>query len=85
MNISRWQAKRENQTDVPTHETGLAEGAGKELADILALNVRTEINFGLFSDGCTALSWAAQDSSFLAQNWDVSLFNRPKPNQCELD
>ncbi|THY05611.1 AAT-domain-containing protein, partial [Aureobasidium pullulans] len=50
---------------------GIADGAGKELSDIIALNVRTEINFGLFSDGCTALSWLHEDSSILGQNWDV--------------
>lgn len=50
---------------------GIAEGAQKTLADIIALNVRTEINFGLFSDGCTALSWLHDESSILAQNWDV--------------
>ncbi|GAB7355033.1 hypothetical protein MBLNU459_g5633t1 [Dothideomycetes sp. NU459] len=49
---------------------GLADGAGRELEDIIALNVRTEINFGLFSDGCTALSWKTSNASFLAQNWD---------------
>lgn len=52
--------------------SGLAEGSGRTVADIIALNVRTEINFGLFSDGCTALSWRKDDASFLAQNWDVS-------------
>lgn len=51
---------------------GIAAGAGVDFLDVLALNVRTEINFGLFtgdaaakgvqvadtpSDGCTALSW----------------------------
>jgi hypothetical protein len=51
---------------------GVADGAQKTLAEIIALNVRTEINFGLFSDGCTALSWLHQDCSILAQNWDVS-------------
>lgn len=50
---------------------GIATGAGVDLADILAINVRTEITFGLFSDGCTALSWLTDDASFLAQNWDV--------------
>jgi isopenicillin-N N-acyltransferase-like protein len=49
---------------------GIAEGAEVELADILALNVRTEITFGLFSDGCTALSWRTDTASYLAQNWD---------------
>ena len=37
---------------------------------ILAMNVRTEIAFGLARDGCTAISWKANKSSFLAQNWD---------------
>lgn len=49
---------------------GIAAGAGVTLLDIIAINVRTEISFGLFSDGCTALSWRTGDVSFLAQNWD---------------
>ncbi|KAJ4983209.1 isopenicillin n acyltransferase [Stagonosporopsis vannaccii] len=49
---------------------GIADGAGKELLDIVAINVRTEINFGLFSDGCTALSWHTEKRAWLAQNWD---------------
>lgn len=54
---------------------GIAEGAGVELADVLAFNVRTEIAFGLFSDGCTMLAWHSTQpsgSAFIAQNWDVS-------------
>lgn len=53
---------------------GISEGAGVQLEDILALNVRTEIAFGNFSssanDGCTALSWKDEGGSFLGQNWD---------------
>lgn len=51
---------------------GVATGAGVSYADILALNVRTEIAFGAFSDGCTALSWKdlKGQNSILAQNWD---------------
>jgi isopenicillin-N N-acyltransferase-like protein len=56
---------------------GLAEGAELPLEDILALNVRTEIAFGLqitqATDGCTAMYWrprAAAGDVFLAQNWD---------------
>ncbi|KAH8899035.1 AAT-domain-containing protein [Thozetella sp. PMI_491] len=59
---------------------GLAAGAGFDYHDILAVNVRTEINFGLFTekkkddipvDGCTSLSWkAGNGTSFLSQNWD---------------
>ena len=50
---------------------GIADGAGKQLLDIIAINVRTEINFGLFSDGCTALSWQTEKRSWHGQNWDV--------------
>ncbi|KAH8724323.1 peptidase C45 acyl-coenzyme A:6-aminopenicillanic acid acyl-transferase-like protein [Phaeosphaeriaceae sp. PMI808] len=49
---------------------GIADGAGKTLSDIVALNVRTEINFGLFSDGCTALAWHTDKHAWLGQNWD---------------
>lgn len=50
---------------------GIADGAGRELLDVVAINVRTEINFGLFSDGCTALAWQTEKRSWLGQNWDV--------------
>ncbi|KAK0943426.1 hypothetical protein LTR29_005009 [Friedmanniomyces endolithicus] len=50
--------------------SGISEGAGVSLSDIIAINVRTEIAFGMFSDGCTALGWKTRDGSFLAQNWD---------------
>jgi hypothetical protein len=53
---------------------GIADGAGVELLDIVALNVRTEINFGLFSDGCTSLAWKTEKHAFLGQNWDVRIF-----------
>jgi len=49
---------------------GVANGAGVTYLDILALNVRTEIAFGNFNDGCTAFSWKGARSSLLAQNWD---------------
>ena len=51
---------------------GVADGAGVDLPSVIALNVRTEITFGLFSDGCTALSWypPSSNTSYLAQNWD---------------
>jgi len=59
---------------------GIAKGSGRGFLDILALNVRTEINFGLFtdtskkidvvSDGCTSLAWFTGGKSFLSQNWD---------------
>ncbi|KAI1764847.1 AAT-domain-containing protein [Hypoxylon sp. FL1150] len=60
---------------------GIADGAGVSFLDILALNVRSEINFGLFSDrskdsseypsdGCTSFSVLTDSKSFLCQNWD---------------
>ncbi|KAK0662682.1 Acyl-coenzyme A:6-aminopenicillanic-acid-acyltransferase 40 kDa form [Lasiodiplodia hormozganensis] len=49
---------------------GIAEGAGVELSDVLALNVRTEIAFGLFTDGCTMLAWHSGSTAIIAQNWD---------------
>jgi isopenicillin-N N-acyltransferase-like protein len=58
---------------------GIAEGAGLELADVLALNARSELMFGVHSadfpeDGCTSLAVAPERStsghSLLAQNWD---------------
>ncbi|OQO02908.1 hypothetical protein B0A48_11191 [Cryoendolithus antarcticus] len=54
---------------------GVADGANVKFEEILALNVRTEIVFGCFGDGCTALSWKVvgkdgDGESWLAQNWD---------------
>ena len=49
---------------------GIADGSGRDLLDIVALNVRTEIAFGLFSDGCTSLSWHGEKGAKLGQNWD---------------
>ena len=54
-------------------------GAEVSFHDILTLNLRTEIAYGLFDDGCTALSWhsssngtmmAGESCALLAQNWD---------------
>lgn len=60
----------ENWPQYVSEMEGVAEGAGVKYEDILALNVRTEIAFGAFSDGCTALSWKGESGSVLAQNWD---------------
>jgi hypothetical protein len=45
------------------------------VADIVSLNVRSEIAFGLLSksrrsDGCTTVSWNSANHCFLGQNWD---------------
>jgi isopenicillin-N N-acyltransferase-like protein len=50
---------------------GVADGAKIPFEDVLAVNVRTEISFGAFNDGCTSLSWTSGSASILAQNWDV--------------
>ena len=47
---------------------GVASGAGVPYLSILALNVRTEIAYGMSKDGCTALFWRNEPSTFLAQN-----------------
>jgi isopenicillin-N N-acyltransferase like protein len=63
--------------DLGEEMRGIAEGAGVAFLDVLALNVRTEIAYGLMSDGCTAFGWLHDGAkngkmSYLAQNWDWS-------------
>ena len=53
-----------------TKFTGVADGAEVPYVSILALNVRTEIAYGMSRDGCTALYSRDDHSAFLAQNWD---------------
>jgi isopenicillin-N N-acyltransferase-like protein len=57
--------------DLYAEMQGIADGAGLELMDIVALNCRSEIALGHFSDGCTSLGWKTQkEGVILAQNWD---------------
>lgn len=56
--------------DIYTEMQGIAEGANLDLLDIVALNSRSEIALGLFSDGCSSLGWSRTDEVLLAQNWD---------------
>lgn len=77
---------------------GLAVGSGVAFLDILALNIRTEIMFGLFtdptspqytegipSDGCTSLGWVdASGQSFVAQNWDWQQAQGPNLIVCHV-
>ena len=56
--------------DVYSEMEGIAEGAGLDILDIVALNSRSEIALGLFSDGCSSLGWKRGDTVLLAQNWD---------------
>ncbi|RAL06674.1 putative acyl-CoA:6-aminopenicillanic-acid-acyltransferase [Aspergillus homomorphus CBS 101889] len=59
--------------DLLAEMQGIADGAGVSLLDIVALNCRSEISFGKFSDGCTSLSLHRQGRGrILAQNWDFT-------------
>lgn len=52
---------------------GLAAGAELDVRTVLALNVRTEVAFGLYSDGCTAFALhndGGSRTALLSQNWD---------------
>ncbi|KAH7346567.1 acyl-coenzyme A:6-aminopenicillanic acid acyl-transferase-domain-containing protein [Rhexocercosporidium sp. MPI-PUGE-AT-0058] len=57
--------------DLHVEMAAIAEGANVDLLDIVALNCRSEIALGLFSDGCTSLGWKREGGeAWLAQNWD---------------
>jgi hypothetical protein len=73
---------QENWPQYVSEMEGVATGAGVTYPEILALNVRTEIAFGAFNDGCTALSWKSSTASILAQNWDwnTELVTSPLPH-----
>ncbi|KAJ5561778.1 hypothetical protein N7535_003762 [Penicillium sp. DV-2018c] len=54
-----------------TEMSAIAEGAELDVLDIIALNCRSEIALGKFSDGCTSLSWKKNEGArVLSQNWD---------------
>lgn len=73
---------------------GIAQGAGVDPLDILALNVRTEIVFGLFTqdpkapiktDGCTSVALrTAEGTPLLAQNWDWQTEQAPNLLTCHI-
>ncbi|EJT99597.1 acyl-coenzyme A:6-aminopenicillanic-acid-acyltransferase form [Dacryopinax primogenitus] len=48
----------------------IADGADVKYTEVLALNFRQEVIFGMYADGCTSLAWKTHETSFLAQNWD---------------
>lgn len=53
--------------------TAVAAGAEVDVLDVVALNCRSEIALGLFSDGCTSLGWRLpgnREEVLLGQNWD---------------
>lgn len=60
-----------NTPELYAEMQGIADGAGVDLLDIVALNWRSEISLGQASDGCTSLSWRKNGAArVLAQNWD---------------
>ncbi|KAA8646380.1 hypothetical protein EYZ11_008667 [Aspergillus tanneri] len=63
-------ASEQNTPDIYAEMQGIAEATGRDILDIVALNCRSEISMGSFSDGCTSLSWKKDDARVLAQNWD---------------
>ncbi|KAI1823924.1 peptidase C45 acyl-coenzyme A:6-aminopenicillanic acid acyl-transferase-like protein [Xylaria intraflava] len=74
---------------------GIAAGSGTTFLDILALNIRSEIMFGLFSqpgsdiakapsDGCTSIAWKTPPGAFLAQNWDWDPEQAPNLVVCHV-
>jgi isopenicillin-N N-acyltransferase-like protein len=72
---------------------GIADGSGLDLLDIVALNCRSEIALGHFSDGCTSLGWKTREEGvILSQNWDwtarvkknLVLMSIEKPNQPKI-
>lgn len=60
--------------DLYSEMEGIAEGAGLDVLDIVALNCRSELALELYTnvaDGCTSVSWKkSENSRLLAQNWD---------------
>ncbi|XEU99982.1 hypothetical protein FSHL1_005269 [Fusarium sambucinum] len=73
---------------------GLADGAGVDLLDIVALNVRTEITFSLYTedpttpiqtDGCTSAAFRQPNGEvLLAQNWDWQPKQAPNLLICHI-
>ncbi|OJJ50301.1 hypothetical protein ASPZODRAFT_59106 [Penicilliopsis zonata CBS 506.65] len=72
---------------------GIAAGAEIPVLDVVALNVRSEITFGLFvqdaaaapeSDGCTSLSLQTATTSLIGQNWDWRQDQAPNLIVCRI-
>ncbi|EKD05373.1 isopenicillin N acyltransferase [Trichosporon asahii var. asahii CBS 8904] len=61
---------RESYPEILEELEGLAAGSELSKETILALNVRTEVAFGLYTDGCTAFAIHGPRNGILSQNWD---------------
>lgn len=67
------EASERNTPAVYAEMQGIADASGRDILDIVALNCRSEIALGCFSDGCTSISLKKRDDArILAQNWDWS-------------
>ncbi len=74
-----WRRMQDAHPDYAAMVRGVAEGAGADLAEIAALNVRYEILYSAFTeramaDGCTAFAAlpeaTANGHTLIGQNWD---------------
>ncbi|KAF9892092.1 hypothetical protein FE257_002498 [Aspergillus nanangensis] len=65
---------------------GLADGAGRCLAEIILLNTRTELAYGLAGDGCTSVYARGEQQqhhhAWQGQNWDFLV--QPKDHLIQL-
>ncbi|KAL5355068.1 hypothetical protein BJX96DRAFT_181102 [Aspergillus floccosus] len=61
---------------------GLADGAGRSLAEIVLLNTRTELAYGLAGDGCTSVYARGEHHAWQGQNWDFLV--QPKDHLIQL-
>ncbi|GGB40709.1 hypothetical protein F3157_18055 [Virgibacillus dakarensis] len=75
--LAHLQAIEKHDLQMVEEMEGIAEGAGVDFEDILALNARSEIALAgykgsAFSDGCTAIAVMppVTDDTIIGQNWD---------------
>jgi isopenicillin-N N-acyltransferase-like protein len=61
---------RERCPDIVDEMGAIAEAAGVNFQDILALNLRSEIALTHSMDGCTSIAQCHGSDAFIAQNWD---------------
>ena len=61
---------REKCPEIVHEMEALAEAAGVQFSEILALNLRSEIALTHYTDGCTSIGQTYGPDTFIAQNWD---------------
>jgi isopenicillin-N N-acyltransferase-like protein len=71
-----WEAIQSQRGELAAEISGIAEGAGRSVAEIAVLNCRTELAYGasgLFTTECTSLGVsdrAGGGRAYVAENWD---------------